>query len=98
MKYLKIKDKKKRLLFQKLEFKKLLGKSLIYDLHLNYDLRGAIFDILKKFKLSSKVIYRNRCIITNKARSIFIKYKLSRLSFKRFVVVGKIVGVYRISW
>jgi ribosomal protein S14 len=29
---------------------------------------------------------------------VFIRYKLSRLSFKRLVVVGKITGVRRISW
>lgn len=98
MKYLKIKDQYKRKLFQKFEIKKLLSKSLLYDLQLSYNLRGVVFDIVKKYSVTSKVIHRNRCIFSNKARSIFIRYKLSRLSFKRLVVVGKITGVRRISW
>lgn len=97
MKYLKIKDKKKRIVFKKLEIKKLLCKSLLYDLDLTYNIRGFIFFIYKKYCVSSKVNCRNRCIFTNKARSVFIKYKISRLSFKRFVVVGYIVGLRRIS-
>jgi ribosomal protein S14 len=97
MKYLKIKDQFKRELFYKFEIKKLLSKSMLQDLQLSYDLRGIIFNIIKRYSVSSKVIQRNRCIFSNKARSVFIRYKLSRLSFKRLVVVGKITGVRRIS-
>ncbi len=96
MKYLKVKDKKNRIFFKKLEFKKLLSKALLFDLNLPYDLRGNIFDIIKKYQRKhSKVQLRNRCVVSNRARYLFTRYKVSRLAFNKLVVLRRIVGVYK---
>lgn len=96
MKYLLIKEKKKRNLFKKYELKRLLLKSIIYNLNLKQNIREYIFLILNNFtKNTSKTQMRNRCIITNRSRFLFIDYKISRLEFKRLVVLGKLTGVYR---
>ncbi len=99
MKYLKVKDKKNRIFFKKLEFKKLLSKALLFDLNLPYDLRGNIFDIIKKYQRKhSKVQLRNRCVVSNRARYLFTRYKVSRLAFNKLVVLRRIVGVYKCIW
>lgn len=99
MKYLLIKEKKKRNLFKKYELKRLLLKSIIYNLNLKQNIREYIFLILNNFtKNTSKTQIRNRCIITNRSRFLFIDYKISRLEFKRLVVLGKLTGVYRKIW
>ena len=98
MRYLKLKDKRKRFFFKKFEFKKLLGKALIFDLGLTYDLRGCLFDIIRKYQKYSKTQIKNRCIISSRPRYLFTKYKVSRLVFKRLVVLRCIVGVYKCVW
>ena len=99
MKYLLIKDKKKRNLFKKYELKRVLLKSIIYNLNLKQNIREYIFLILNNFtKNTSKTQIHNRCIITNRSRFLFIDYKISRLEFKRLVVLGKLTGVYRKIW
>lgn len=98
MKYLKIKDKKKRIAFKNLEFKKLLSKSLLCNLKLSYNLRGCLFSIVKKYQIFSKVNIRNRCVISNRSRYLFTMYRVSRLTFKRLVVLGRISGVYKSIW
>ena len=99
MKYLKIKDKKNRIFFKKLELKKLLSKALLFDLSLPYDLRGNIYDIIRKYqKKYSKVQLRNRCVVSNRARYLFTRYKVSRLAFNKLVVLRRVVGVYKCVW
>lgn len=99
MKHLLVKDKKKRNLVKFFELKRLILKSLLFNLNLNLNLRENIYALFIKFnKNTSKVRLRNRCVFTNQSRFIFTKFKVSRLEFKRLIVKGKIVGVYRKSW
>ena len=98
MKYLYIKDKKKRSLLQKFELKRLILKSLIYNLNLKYNIREKIYIKLKILVNNNNGLYtvvRNRCVYTNRARFLILKYKLSRHSFKLLNVEGKLVGVYK---
>jgi small subunit ribosomal protein S14 len=49
-------------------------------------------------KNTSYIRVKNRCIISNRARFIFNKYKVSRIMFKHFVTICDINGVYKKDW
>ena len=99
MKYLFIKDKKRRKLVKKLELKKVILKSIIYNIRLPYSIREYLFiDLCNLTKDSSKTRIRNRCLFTNRSRFVLTKYKLSRHYFKFLVSKKKIVGISRESW
>lgn len=98
MRHLVDKDKKKRLLFAKYEYKHLIYKALLHNITLPIVMRENIYKILINLKKISKVMLHNRCVYTYRARFIFTKYKVSRLVFKRLVLRGKIMGVYKKTW
>jgi len=99
MKYLLSKDKKKRYFFNKEELKRLILKSILFNINFSENVREYIFLILNNFNYNtSKTRIRNRCVITNRSRYLFTAYKVSRLEFKRLVVLGKLTGVYRKTW
>jgi len=95
MRYLLNKDKKIRKLFKKNEYKALIFKSIVINLSIPLHIRENIFNILLKYKKHNKILLHNRCVYSNKARFIFTKYKVSRLVFKRLVLLKKIMGVYK---
>lgn len=98
MRHLFDKDKKKRELLKKYEYKNLIFKVLLYNIVLPIFIRENINTILLKFKKISKTLLHNRCVYTYRAKFIFTKYKISRLVFKRLVLKGKIMGVYKKTW
>lgn len=98
MRHLLDKDKKKRVLFKKYEYKNLIFKVLLHNIVLPVFIRENIYAILLKSKKISKTMLHNRCVSTYRARFIFTKYKVSRLVFKRLVLRGKIMGVYKKTW
>lgn len=98
MRHLLDKDKKNRLLVQKYEYLRLIYKAIIFNIKLPLNIREHLFNILLKYKKASKVKLRNRCVITYRSRYIITKYKISRLVFKRIVLLGKIMGVYKKTW
>lgn len=95
MRYLLNKDKKIRKLFKKNEYKSLIYKSIVFNLKLPINIRENIFSILLKYKKNNKILIHNRCVYSNRARFILTKYKVSRLVFKRLVVLKQIMGVYK---
>ena len=44
-------------------------------------------------KVASKTSIRNRCVLTGRAKSVFSKYRLSRLSFRQLALFGFIPGI-----
>ncbi len=98
LKHLKHKDQKKRKIFKKFEFKRLILKALSFHITLPLYLRERVYLLLKNFRTISISLLRNRCVISNKPRYIFTKYKLSRLALKRYLVQGKIMGLYKVTW
>lgn len=98
MRYLLNKDKKIRKLYKKNEYKSLIYKSIVSNIYIPINVREHIFNILLKYKKNNKILIHNRCVYSNRARSIFTKYKVSRLVFKRLVLLGKIMGVYKKTW
>jgi small subunit ribosomal protein S14 len=47
---------------------------------------------------SSKIRLRNRCALTGRARGYMRKFKMSRLTFREFALLGMIPGVTKSSW
>ncbi len=58
-----------------------------------------LFLFLKKKQLKSfKVKITNRCIVTNRSRSNFRKFSLSRLCLKQFSSFGILPGLKKSVW
>jgi small subunit ribosomal protein S14 len=47
---------------------------------------------------SSKTRIRNRCEITGRPRSVYRKFKLSRIALRELASTGQIPGVVKSSW
>lgn len=101
--YLKIKDNKVRKKFRKFE-KKILLKKFIYNNLLSYYYKknkekysSICFQILikKKKRISTKFV--NRCILTNRSKSIRL-LKISRLKTRELMSFGIIPGFKKAIW
>ena len=101
--YLKIKDNKIRKKFKKFE-KKMLLKKFIYNNLLYYYYKknkekysSVCFQILikKKKRVSTKFV--NRCILTNRSKSIRL-LKISRLKTRELMSFGIIPGFKKAIW
>lgn len=95
---LRCKDKRNRKILKKIEYKRLILKALSYHIDLPIFLREHIFSLLVFFRNNSFVHIRNRCVFSNKPRYIFTKYKVSRMAFKRLLVLNRVPGLYKSSW
>lgn len=49
-------------------------------------------------KNSSPTRLHNRCMVTGRARGYYRKFGLSRLTFRKMALEGKIPGVRKASW
>lgn len=47
---------------------------------------------------SNPVRLHNRCVVTGRARGFYRKFGLSRLTFRKLALEGKIPGVRKSSW
>jgi ribosomal protein S14 len=96
MRHLFDKDRKFRKNYKKYEFKNLILKALVFNIKLPYAIRENLFNILLNYSIIGNISnIKNRCVFTYRGRSIITKYKVSRLEFKRLVVLGNIMGVYK---
>mgnify|MGYP003149526154 CR=1 FL=1 len=87
-------DKKRRLLFKKFEIRRLILKSLLVEQNLESHEKNFIRYLLSKIpKDSSLTRIRNRCIVTGRGRGVFSKFRLSRIAFKKYSLMGNIYGV-----
>ena len=41
---------------------------------------------------------KNRCIFSSRSRSVFVKFRLSRIFFREFALLGKLTSVKKQSW
>jgi hypothetical protein len=100
---LNIKDLKKqqslRLNFSKIEKKKKILKSILKSRSILAKTRIlAIIDTHKIKKKSLAFLHQNICFLTNKHKSNFKKFNLSRHSFKRYLILNKIQNIKVKSW
>lgn len=99
MKYLLTKEKKNRLKVKELELDRIVLISLMKNSKLPLFFRQYLyFNNKYKYFYPYKTIIKNRCNFTNRGRSVFIKFRMSRISLKRFLVNSKINGIKKTSW
>jgi len=99
MRNLLIRDKKKRKLISKYEFKKLNLKKIVNNLELSSDLRWeANLELSNLPRNSSKTRSKNRCVITNRGKAIHRDFKISRILLRQLGSSGEISGLKKSSW
>ena len=93
-----IKQKKKnitqRLSFKKFEKKRLIIKSVTQNLHFRTKVRWFVQSKFLEFPSKSSLTQiKNKCIVTNRSRSIHRLFKLSRLQLRKYASYGFLPGV-----
>lgn len=71
------------------------------SLFVKYMKKEGEVDLMFNRDLLAKCSYvkiRNRCIYTGKARGVFRKHKMSRVSFRELCLNGDIPGYRKASW
>lgn len=104
MYYLKVKDNNLRKAFKKLELQLILKKFIYHNIlsylyfFKKYDLYSyAYFNILKKKKKRILTKYVNRCVLSNRSKSIRC-LKLSRIKARELISFGIIPGFKKAIW
>ena len=99
MKNLIEKDKKRRYLYANYEKKYLVLKYLTQNINLPLTIRQKAQEKLSLLPLyGSRSRLRNRCVKTGRGRSIYRKFKLSRLMIRQSALQGELIGVKKASW
>ena len=89
-------DRKRRYLVKKYEVKRKYLKILIKNKNLSEENRLEALKKLQQLPRNSAITrVKNRCVISNRSRFIFNKYKISRIIFKQLVSSCEINGVYK---
>nr|YP_009688818.1 ribosomal protein S14 [Cafileria marina]QEF30242.1 ribosomal protein S14 [Cafileria marina] len=93
------KNKNNRYLYKSIEKKRLVLKKVHEELELNKKIRTKSFYYIKNINRRSSISsINNRCLLTNRGRSVYKKFKLSRLMFRDLALKGLLVGVKKSSW
>jgi small subunit ribosomal protein S14 len=99
MKYLNQKDNIRRNLYLKIECEYIRIKALSLNRTLPKTVRFFfLMRLHRMFKNMSKVRIKNRCIITNRAQSIYRDFRINRSTLKEFTGSDFLVGVRKSSW
>ena len=99
MKYLLLKDQRRRTLIANYEIRRKWLRALYNNLSLPYAFRNYIYSQLFILPRDSSITrLRNRCVLTNRPRGIYKKFGLSRLMFRKYIWQGKLVGFRKASW
>lgn len=92
-------DNKRRQLVQKHELQRILYKSISQNNQLDISIRRqALIQLNLLPRNSSLARIRNRCIYTGRSRSVYRKFKISRLCFRESAAKGYLPGVFKASW
>ena len=102
----KIKDIKIRKLFNKIENKNIINKFLFYYIasyckkaeKKNHLLFYVNLFTKKKFSLINKTKTTNRCVLTNRNRSVLRPYKISRVILRELLQFGILPGFSKAVW
>lgn len=99
MKYMLIKDKKRRILYTFFERRRKVLKSLLENFQLAKPFRSYVYKQLTSLPRNASITrIRNRCTLTNRSRAIYKKFGLSRLMFRKYAWQGNLVGIKKASW
>jgi ribosomal protein S14 len=86
MKYLFLKDKRKRILYQAFEERRMFLKILVKNMQISSKLRTLAYkQLISLPKDSSITRIKNRCLITNRSKAVYRKFGLSRLMFRKYL-------------
>lgn len=92
-------DKKKRKLYSKNEYKRLQYKTLINDHSVPAEIRYHYMQKLNELsRNSSPVRIKNRCVFTGRGHGVYKFCKLSRIKFRELAAEGFLMGVTKSSW
>lgn len=92
------KNKVKRSKFIKTEVNSILFKYIKKNSIVPFYTKLKLCILSSKYKNYSKNTINNYCLYTNRSRSVYSKFKVSRIVFKNFALQGHLPGVYRYSW
>ena len=93
------KDKKRRKLYSKYEKQKYILKYIQNNLNLNKTIRIKAYEKLISLPRDSSITrVRNRCVLTNRPRAVYQKFKFSRLMFRKLALQGEIPGIRKATW
>nr|YP_009118094.1 ribosomal protein S14 [Malawimonas californiana]AJF22886.1 ribosomal protein S14 [Malawimonas californiana] len=99
MKYSLIKDNKKRVMFNKLEYKRRCLKSIIHSSLLSDNIKiKAMYSLNKLSRSSSIVRVHNRCVLSGRPKSIYSDFKVSRIMLRELALNGLMPGIVKSSW
>jgi ribosomal protein S14 len=99
MKYLLVKDKRRRVLFDYFEKRRKVLLALFQDLRLSERTRLRAYRLLVRMPRDTSLTrLRTRCTLTNRPRAVYRRFGLSRLMFRKLAWQGKLIGVKKASW
>jgi ribosomal protein S14 len=85
--------------FLKIEINKLILKSLIYNNNYPFFFKYYFDKIFKKFLFNLSISkFRTYCIFLGNSKSIFRKFKFSRIICKKYASNGYIIGLKKSSF
>jgi len=94
-----LRDKKRRSIVSKYEYKKLSCKKIITNSEIPLNIRQEIYFKFSNLpKNSSSTRIKNRCIFTNRARAVLRNFQVSRLVLRQLGSSGEISGLIKSSW
>lgn len=98
MKYIILKDRRRRILYSLFERRRAVFRSIIENRALPSRLRIQAYRALVSLPRDSSVTrVRNRCVVTGRSRAIVRSFGLSRLQFRQLALEGKLIGVKKAS-
>jgi small subunit ribosomal protein S14 len=99
MKHLIVKDQRRRRKVFQFEFKQKCYRFLKNNHFLNYKKRWFFNKSLDRLPKDCSIVrISNRCVITGRGRSVYSKYKLSRIFLRNFILNKQLVGLQKSSW
>lgn len=99
MKYMLLKDKKRRILYSFFEKRRKVLKALLQNFQLAKPFRVYVYKQLMSIPRNASITrIRNRCTLTNRSRAVYKKFGMSRLMFRKYAWQGNLVGIKKASW
>jgi len=93
------KNKRRMKLAQRFQAKRARLKAIADDQNVDQEERfAARLKLAELPRNSSKTRIRNRCELTGRPRSVYRKFKLSRIALRELASTGQIPGMVKSSW
>jgi ribosomal protein S14 len=98
MKYLILKDRRRRILYALYERRHNVLLSLVQNVSLLPAVRAQAYRVLLQLPRESSITrIRNRCSLTGRSRAVYRRFGVSRLRFRKLAWEGQLSGVKKAS-